>query len=239
LSKEEGMGKSQTDDLLQDMLEEMKEANEKSGTRMIGNRAISEEKIDMEDYLDEPVAFFCYSFSHICLGDTRFGQSVKTPYDKPIRFKPLYRYVKPGNSRNNQEIVSMSCCIIRSKKESKWVQNHSLFGIKYFKSARGVTDINREHSDKLIEVMSMLNGMSQFEVVQRAKTEKIGITEDVDDIKKRLAYHLADKAMQSSSNIKNKTHHKIAAADPGFNPDDPASIREVSMDAGEVEKVAT
>ena len=38
--------------------------------------------------------------------------------------------------------------------------------------------------------------MSQFEVIERAKVEGIQVTDDVDDIKRRLCFHLAEKNIQ-------------------------------------------
>ena len=118
----------------------------------------------------------------------------------------------------------MSCCILRSKKEAEWVRNHTLFGIKYFESTKDAQSVDRIFADKLVEASNMLNGMSQFEVIERAKAEQLAITPDVDEVRKRLSYHIAEKSMKS---VSTKTHHKIEAADPSFNPSDSRSISEV------------
>tara|TARA_R110002020_G_scaffold220785_1_gene428732 strand:+ start:12644 stop:13462 length:819 start_codon:yes stop_codon:yes gene_type:complete len=233
LSKENNYPKSKTDSLLENMLEEMRAVNERDN-KLVGVRSYSEEEIDVEDYLETPAMFYCYSFSHICIGDTRFGHSVNTPYKRPVRFKPLYRYKKPGTSRYNEEIVSMSCCIVRSKKEADWIRNHTLYGIRYFENTKDVQTIDRVFADRLVEMSNMLNGMSQFEVIERAKQEGVEVNADVDDVRKRLSYNLAEKAMKS---VKTKTHHKIAAADESFNPNNPDSIKEVLLNDGELDKV--
>jgi hypothetical protein len=45
----------------------------------------------------------------------------------------------------------------------------------------------------------MLNAMSEHEIITRAKQEKLKIdSTDVDNIKKRLVHHLAEKEMKSN-----------------------------------------
>lgn len=227
LAQEQEGSKSKTDQLLEGMLRELKDANDGSNT-IAGARVYAEAEIDINDYLDKAAVFFCYSFSHTCIGDRRLGHAIKTPYDSPIRFKRLYRYKKPGTSKYDAEMVSMSCAIIRSKKEAEWIRKHSLYGIKYFENINDVSSINRSFADKLVEVNNMLSGMSQFEVVERAKQENVKITADVDDVKKRLSYHLAEKAMK---NLESKTHHKISAANSAIDVNDSASLTPHLMDA--------
>jgi len=225
LSKEKDYSKTKTDALLEDMLDAIRQGNE--GTRTISLRQYSEEEINVDDYLEEPVMVYCYRFLHICIGDTRWGQPVKTPYNRPIRFKPLYRYQKPGVSRYDTEIVSMSCAILRSKKERDFIRNHTHFGICYFESPKETHNIERQLADKLVEMSNMLNSMSQFEVIERARMEGMKITNDVDDIKKRLTYLLAEQSMKNP---------KLASmpSDPNWTPE---KSGEVLMNEKELEKV--
>ena len=215
--------KSKTEHLLEEMLDQMR-VSEGTPTSV---RIRAVEDVDVKDYLDDPAIFYCYSFSHIVMDDKRWGHPVKTPYGRPIRFKPLYRYVKPGSSRFDQEIISMSCVSIRSKKEADWIRNHTHFGIRYFETPKEAQTVDRVFADILVEMSNMLNSMSQFEVIQRAKAESVQITPDVDDVRKRLTYHLAEKMM--------KTEKK-----PAFKPVDStwdkSRTEEVLINAGEVEE---
>ena len=224
LSKNSG---SKTEDLLELILDEQRASGD--GPRTVTSRAYAEAEIDVEDYLDKPVILFCYSHSHICMGDKRFGQNVKTPHDTPIRFKHLMRYKKPGTSRYNDEMITMSSVSIRSKKEAIWMKKHTLFGIKYFEDIQDVKDVTKTFSDKLVETSMWLNSMSEFEVIERAKSEKLEITSDVDDIRRRLVYTITEKAMRGD--VENRTHHKIAAADPTFDHTSDKSMEEATKDA--------
>ena len=207
LVKREISSKSDTERLLEQILDQQTLSS--GGPRTMIPKAFAEADIDKDDYLDKSVIFFCYSHSHICMGDKRFGQSVKTPYDTPIRFKHLMRYKKPGTSRYNDETITMSSISIRSKKEATWMKNHTLFGIKYFEDIQAAKDVSKTFSDKLVETSMHLNTMSEFEVIERAKSEGLEITTDIDDVRRRLVYKITEKQMQGS--VENRTHHKIAA----------------------------
>lgn len=218
---------SKTDSILERILDQQISATD--GPRMMTSRAFSEAEIDVKDYLDKPVVLFCYSHSHICMGDKRFGQNVKTPYDTPIRFKHLMRYKKPGTSRYNDEMITMSSVSLRSKKEANWMKKHTLFGIKYFEDIQDAKSVSKTFSDKLVETSMYLNSMSEFEVIERAKSEQLEITSNVDDIRRRLVYAITEKAMQGS--IQDRTHHKIAAADPTFDHTSDKSMEDATKDA--------
>ena len=158
-----------------------------------GQRMIAESEINVEDYLDVPSTFFCYSFSYTLFGDVKFGRQVKSPYGTPVKFKPLYRYKRKGSTRFDNATVSVSVATIRSKQELEWLRSHSLFGIKFFEKIGDAQNADVTFSEKVVETSNRLNSMSQFEVIERAKVEGLRVTDDVDDIKRRLCFHLAEK----------------------------------------------
>ena len=227
LVRREIAGKSSTENLLEQILDQQTLSS--GGPRMMMPKAFAEADIDKDDYLDTPVVLFCYSHSHICMGDKRFGQAVKTPYDTPIRFKHLMRYKKPGSSKYNDEMITMSSISIRSKKEAMWMRKHTLFGIKYFEDIQDVKDVSKTFSDKLVETSMHLNTLSEYEVIERAKMEKIEITRDIDDLRRRLVYIITEKAMQGG--VQSRTHHNIAAASPDFDHKSDASMIEATKEA--------
>lgn len=221
-----GKASASTNSLLEQILDQQTFAS--GGPRMMAPKAFAEADIDKDDYLDKPVVLFCYSHSHICMGDKRFGQSVKTPYDTPIRFKHLMRYKKPGTSRYNDEMITMSSISIRSKKEAVWMKKHTLWGIKYFEDIQDAKDVSKTFSDKLVETSMHLNTLSEYEVIERAKAEEIEITTDLDDIRRRLVYIVTEKAMQGD--VQNRTHHKIAAV-AEFDHKSDADMDKATVDA--------
>jgi hypothetical protein len=169
--------------------------NETKGT-------IKDYEIDTNDYLDEEVLFFTYSFSYGIYGDVRYGQQIETPYGKPIKFKPLYRYKKPSGGKHSDDVITTSVCKVRSKRERDFLTSHSLFGIKFFRTQSEVVDLDTAYADKLVEISYMLNSMSEHEIISRAKQERITIdTTNVDDIKKRLVHHLAEKEMKVKKKV--------------------------------------
>ena len=113
------------------------------------------------------------------------------------------------------------------------MKKHTLFGIKYFEDIRDAKDVTKTFSDKLVETSMYLNAMSEFEVIERAKSEQLEVTSDVDDIRRRLVYAITEKSMQGD--IQGRTHHKIAAADPAFDHTNDASMEEATKNAKQLD----
>ena len=167
-------------------------------------RARTVKEIDKEDYLESEVLFFCYTFSFSIFGDVRFGQQVSTPYNTAISFKPLHRYKRPGRSDRSSDVISVSVAKIRSKQEVEWLRGHSLFGIKFFESHSDVENIDNEFADTLANVSYEFNRMSQHEIVTRAKSEGMDITNpNPMELKRRLVYKLAERRMQNRKPLVN------------------------------------
>tara|TARA_R100000808_G_C2154309_1_gene165209 strand:- start:1730 stop:2509 length:780 start_codon:yes stop_codon:yes gene_type:complete len=186
IPKSEGLNNAHLEGILDVLRDSVPQKN--PGTRMV-----AESEIDVDDYLDIPATFFCYSFSYTLFGDMKYGRQVKSPYGTPIKFKPLYRYKRQGATKFSSATVSVSVATVRSKKELEWLRNHSLFNIKFFEKIGDAQNADVTFSEKVVETSNRLNSMSQFEVIERAKSEGIPISDDVDDIKRRLCFYLAEK----------------------------------------------
>ncbi len=163
---------------------------------MYAQRAVSSEYIDMGDFLDSPVTFFSYKFIYTIYDDFKYGTAVKTPYGRPIKFHPSYRYKKSGVSIRDIKIVTVSMAQVHSKKEIEWLQAHSKFNIAFFESSKQAESIDDQFADKLAEVSSAVNSMHQAGIVKRAQAEGLPITEDLEALKRTLIMHLAEKKMK-------------------------------------------
>ena len=139
------------------------------------------------------------------LGDKKFGQDVHTPYKTPIRFAHVYRYNQKGSTRFDNNTVCLSSAKVHSKKEAEWLRNHSLFKIKFFEKIDDVRRYDVSFAEKMVEMSNMLNNMSQFEVLERAKLENIPPDTDVDKVRRELTYKLANASMQKANQAKHPT----------------------------------
>ena len=155
-----------------------------------------ESELPVDDYLDIPTTYFAFSKYYALWGDKRQGQHVATPYNKKIEFDALYRFNRNNVAGKGIEVVTISQAVIRSKKEDEWLQNHSLFGIKFFKNMNDATNVDVTLSEKMAEMQSMISGMDDMKVVERAKMEGVNVKNpDIQKIRQELVQKLAYQAM--------------------------------------------
>lgn len=187
--------KNETEVYLKEVLETLRDSAYPGAVRGMV-RDVSEIEIDPEDVMKQPATFFCYSFYKSIWGDRKWGHSTRTPFGSPIIFKHLYRYTRPGNSRYDNHTVTMSVATIISKKEADWLRGHSLFGIQFFESIDGAQTVNSQLAERLMDTNSMLSNMTQHEVIKRAEMEGLRLSTDIDDVRRRLCYYLAEKDLK-------------------------------------------
>lgn len=170
-------------------------------------RPLSAEEIDMNDYMDDPAVFFTYSFSYGVLGDKRYGHEIKTPFNRPIKFEPLFRYKKAAMGRG-EEIVSMSSVSIHSKKEAQWLREHSLYGIRFFEKLADAQSIDKTFADALAESSHIVNGFrSEHEMINKAKQIGVELVQDLEQLKRSVIYKMAEDEMKMKDSRKPTIDH--------------------------------
>jgi len=154
---------------------------------------LAQDQVDYNDYLEVPVKFFSYSSYYGVYDDLRGGQSVATPFGRPILFKPYQRYHTKGNG-NTFEATTICVCqaVIHSKKEVEFMRTHTRFGIKFWENAEQARNADRTLIERSSDVLARLNNMTQHHVIERAKAYKelgypIEMSNDVLSLKKQLA----------------------------------------------------
>ena len=168
---------------------------------------------DHEDALDDPCVFFCYSNYFAVFGDVKNSQEILTPYKRPLRFKPFYRYKRPSPTGRGQETVSVSRAIIHSKKEAQYLRDHSLFGVKFFENIGSIEKVDVTFSEKMIEINNVLNKMDDVQIIARAKKEieagaNIQLTSDVASVRKQLREVLANRQIKQQKKRSEETAGK-------------------------------
>lgn len=164
--------------------------------RMFAQQAVPSEYINMEDFLDTPKTFFSYKFIYTIYDDFRYGTAIKTPYGRPIKFHPIYRYQKKGSTIRDTKVITVSMSKVHSKKEVKWLREHSKFNISFFETTKDAERVDDMFADKLSEAANLVNGMNQAAVIKRAQIEKLEITSDLEEMRRKLIIHLAEKKMK-------------------------------------------
>jgi hypothetical protein len=149
----------------------------------------------LEDYLEVPAVFFCFSQEFNVHADVRQGRESLPPLGF-VKFKPLYRYHRK-NSRG-VDVIAVSQCIIRSKAQSDWLRRHTRFGIKFFENIDDVKSVNTVLAEKMSEYSGMVSRMSDHQVIQRAQQITLPVHSDIEQLRKELIQKLAEKDILAS-----------------------------------------
>lgn len=156
-----------------------------------------------DDYLAEPRIYHCFSSYYAIWDDTQLGKYIPTPYNRPIRFKKLYRFTKSDKTGRGVQTVSVSQAIVHSKREVNWIENHTLYNIKFAREMKGAEDGDVMLAEKMVEIANMVSGLDDMAVIGRARSEEINTqTADVDLIRKQLIKKLALDAMSKEKHKK-------------------------------------
>ena len=166
-------------------------------------RDVEEGRINpAEDYLEDPITFFAFSWSYAIHGDKRHGVEVLPPYEEPVKFEKLYRYKRPARTGRGVQIVSVSQAIVRSKALAEWLRGHSLFNIKFFENIKTAQNVNVTLAEKMAEANSVVMNMSDMAAMERAKREGIDINNpDPTYIRQMLTRKLAEDAIKRDAQL--------------------------------------
>jgi hypothetical protein len=118
----------------------------KSKTKSKRQGADSHDEQIIDDYMDTPAVFFCYSSNFSLPSYKLRGKTVKAP-DGNIRFKLLHRY-KLGDGAQ-AKIHAVSAVKVHSLKERDYLRNFPGFGYKIHEKDEGPSRIDTQLADFL------------------------------------------------------------------------------------------
>lgn len=161
-------------------------------------RVVDEDDEDydlLEDYLDVPAVFFCFSQEFNVHADVRQGHESLPPLGF-VKFKPLYRYHR--KNQRGVDVIAVSQAVIRSKVQAEWLRDHTRFGIKFFENIDDVKSVNTVLAEKMSEYSGMVSRMSDHQVIQRAQSMNMHVHTDVEQLRKELVQKLAERDILTS-----------------------------------------
>ena len=153
----------------------------------------------LDDYLEVPAVFFCFSQEYSVHGDKRQGRESLPPLGF-VKFKPVYRYARKAG--RGVDVIAVSQTVVRSKAQANWIRKHSLFGIKFFENVDDVTQIDTTLAEKMAEQSARISRMSDLQIIERARQENIQVHQDMAKLRKELVQHLAEGEMKRSDRKK-------------------------------------
>ena len=153
----------------------------------------------IEDYLETPAVFFCFSDKFNIHADVRKGHESLPPLCF-INFMSLYRYNK--KHAKGFDVVAVSQRLVISKAQAEWLRDHSYFSIKFFENINEAESVNTMLAEKMASYTSMVSRLSDHAVIQKAQLLKLHIHADVQQLRKEVIQKLAEKDIMDSQQKK-------------------------------------
>jgi len=130
------------------------------------NQYVQVADIDPEDYLEVGVPFYCHQVMRVIVDDKRNGHAVQTPFKNTLVFK--YQSTRAVGTGKETKLHNLSCYSSHSKKEVKWLEEHTGFGSLFFKSHMEAMTVDAIKANKLARTMISLSRMETGRVVKMA-----------------------------------------------------------------------
>jgi hypothetical protein len=163
-----------------------------------------------DDWLDQPVVFFAFSFNFSIHGDKKKGVEDTPPYGA-VRFAPLIRTKRKG--QKGVQVISVSSVKVQSKQLVDYLRGHSQFGIAFYENMGSAINVDSTWAQKMIEAQQSISRLSDMQVIARAKQENISITQSPEGMRKQLIELQAKRSIAQQErmlygSIKNSTVDK-------------------------------
>lgn len=164
-------------------------------------RIYESNEIPTEDILETPAVFFSNKVMTAIFDDYKKGIPVQCPFGS-IVFKPIARYQSPTDKN---KIITQSMAVVWSKRQAEFVRNHTDFNILFFEKVSHYKDLSTDRLEKVAECYNTVKRYTEFEVQERCIKSGIKIdTDDFTELRKRLAYKMAETHILASEEFYNK-----------------------------------
>lgn len=197
--KEETVVEEQKEDslplsLVQKMMKEVEErlinqfSSQISKLKDAAKRSIEQEDLDYvseleDDWLEQPIVFFAFSFNFSIHGDKKRGAEDQPPHGA-IRFSPLIRTKRKGE--RGTQVISVSSVKIQSQQVVDYLRGHSQFGIAFYENMGSAYNVDSTWAQKMVEAQQSVSRLSDMQMIGRAKQEGISVTQSPENMRKQL-----------------------------------------------------
>lgn len=151
-----------------------------------------------DDWLEQPVVFFAYSFNFSIHGDKKRGELTKPPHGA-VKFKPLIRTKRKKGKQT--EVVSVSSVKVQSRAEVEYLRNHSQYNIAFYENMESALNVDSMWAQKMVEAQQSISRLSDMQMIQRAKAEGIAITDKPEAMRRQLVELTARRAIKQHDNM--------------------------------------
>ena len=200
--KEESLPLSMVQKMMQDIEERLTNKFKNQMSKMSAAPELTEDESYMkeieDDWLDQPVVFFAYSFNFSIHGDKKRGE-LTTPPHGAVKFKPLIRTKRKKGKQT--EVVSVSSVKVQSKAEVEYLRNHSQYNIAFYENMESALNVDSMWAQKMIEAQQSISRLSDMQMIQRAKAEGIPVTDKPEAMRRQLVEITAKRAIKQHDRV--------------------------------------
>lgn len=146
-----------------------------------------------DDWLENPVVFFAFSYQFSIHGDMRRGVETIPPQGA-IRFKPVIR-TKRKRGKETQ-VISVSSVVVHSKEVVDYLRTHTQYGILFFENVESAMNVDATWAQKMVEAQTAISRLSDIQVISRAQQEGIPVSQSPEDMRRQLVEKMAKRSIE-------------------------------------------
>lgn len=146
-----------------------------------------------DDWLENPVVFFAFSYQFSIHGDMRRGIETIPPQGA-IRFKPVIR-TKRKRGKETQ-VISVSSVVVHSKEVVDYLRTHTQYGILFFENVESAMNVDATWAQKMVEAQTAISRLSDIQVISRAQQEGIAVSQSPEDMRRQLVEKMAKRSIE-------------------------------------------
>jgi hypothetical protein len=163
---------------------------------MFEHNYVSESEIDPDDVLekDEWVTFVTHTVGHVIVDDLRNGKPVRVPFGKISFTYDSTRQVKNGKEVDLYNLCKYTC---KSKKELKWLKDHSMYGRLFFDNIKGAKSVDGAKALKLASAMRGLSSMGQQDIINTARSYGLSVGGDISSLRGEIAQLVVERQIRA------------------------------------------
>jgi len=145
-----------------------------------------------DDWMEQPVVFFAFSFNFSIHGDKRRGVDTEPPHG-PIKFQPLIRTKR--RSGKETQVVSVSSVKVNSKSVVDYLRSHTQYGIAFYENMESAMNIDSTWAQKMVEAQQSIGKLSDMQIIARAKQEGISVSQSPERMRRELVELTAKRSI--------------------------------------------
>jgi len=189
-------------ELLEKLIDKIAGNKSDSSNFIFEHNYTTESQIDPNDMLpkDEWVTFVTHKVGYVIVDDIRQGFPVRVPFGM-IQFE--YESTKQVKNGKEVELYNISRYTCKSKKELKFLREHSLYNAIFFDNIKGALTSNGQRAIKLAVAMRGLSSMGQHDLVNTARNYGIPIGENLNALRGEIANIIVENQINAE---KMQTH---------------------------------